>query len=73
MPPPLPYIQKFFIEFISPFISAKYYKAEKIDETNNIKIPVEYGDNQIRYYSELLDLQSNIYQILINGKKNIKK
>ena len=61
VPPPIPFIQKFFIEFISPLISIKYYKAEKIHEMSSIKIPVEYGDNKISYFSESLDLPSNIY------------
>ena len=72
VPPPIPFIQKFFIEFISPLISVKYYKAEKINEMSNIKIQVEYGDNKISYFSEPLDLPNNIYQILISGKKHLK-
>lgn len=72
IPPPIPYIQKFFIEFISPFISIKSYKAEKIHEMSSIKIPVDFGDNKTSYFSEPLDLQSNIYEILINGKKKLK-
>ena len=72
IPPPIPFLQKFFIEFISPLISVKYYKAEKIHEMSSLKIPVEYGDNKISYFSEPLDLPSNIYQILIDGKKKLK-
>ena len=51
-----PDLPKFLIELISPLISIKYYKAEKIHEASAEKIPVEYTEKNISYFAVPIDL-----------------
>ena len=67
-----PDLPKLLIELISPLISIKYYKAEKIHRVSIEKIPVEYGEKNISYYAEPIDLSYEENEKLIEKKKALK-
>ena len=67
-----PHLPKFLIELISPLISIKYYKAEKLHEMSSEKIPVKYAEKNISYFDEPIDLSYELNEKLIEKKKTIK-
>ena len=67
-----PHLPKFLIELISPLISIKYYKAEKIHRVSQEKIPIEYAEQNISYYDVPIDLSYEKNEKLIEKKKTLK-
>ena len=67
-----PRLPKLLTELISPLISMKYYKAEKIHRVSPEKIPVEYAEKNISYFAEPIDLSYELNEKLIEKKKSIK-
>ena len=67
-----PHLPKLLTELISPLISMKYYKAEKIHRVSPEKIPVEYAEKNISYFAEPIDLSYELNEKLIEKKKSIK-
>ena len=67
-----PHLPKFLIELISPLISIKYYKADKIHRVSLEKIPVEYAEGNISYFAEPIDLSYDFNEKLIQKKKALK-
>ena len=67
-----PHLPKLLTELISPLISMKYYKAEKIHRISPAKIPVEYAEKNISYFAEPIDLSYEYNEKLIEKKKTLK-
>ena len=67
-----PNLPKLLTELISPLISRKYYKAEKIHRVSSAKIPVEYAEQNISYFDEPIDLSYELNEKLIEKKKSLK-
>ena len=67
-----PHLPKLLIELISPLISIKYYKAEKIHRVSSEKIPVEYAEKNISYFDVPIDLSYEKNEKLIQKKKTLK-
>ena len=63
------HIPKLLTELISPLISIKYYKAEKIHRVSLEKIPVEYAEKNISYFDVPIDLSFELNEKLIDKKK----
>lgn len=66
------HIPKILTELISPLISMKYYKAEKIHRVSLEKIPVEYAEKNISYFDVPIDLSYELNEKLIEKKKTLK-
>ena len=66
------HIPKLLTELISPLISMKYYKAEKIHRVSLEKIPVEYAEKNISYFDVPIDLSYELNEKLIEKKKTLK-
>lgn len=66
------HIPKLLTELISPLISMKYYKAEKIHRVSLEKIPVEYAEKNISYFDAPIDLSYELNEKLIEKKKTLK-
>ena len=60
-----PDLPKLLTELISPLISMKYYKAEKIHRVSSAKIPVEYAEKNVSYFAEPIDISYELNEKLI--------
>ena len=67
-----PHLPKYLVELISPLISMKYYKADKIHEVSLEKIPIEYGVKNFSYYKVPIDLSYELNEKLIEKRKTLK-
>ena len=66
------HLPKLLTELISPLISMKYYKAEKILGVSQEKIPVIYAEKNISYFDIPIDLSYELNEKLIEKKKTLK-
>ena len=67
-----PHLPKYLVELISPLISMKYYKADKIHQVSLEKIPIEYGVKNFSYYKVPIDLSYELNEKLIEKRKTLK-
>lgn len=63
------HLPKLLTELISPLISMKYYKADRILRVSLEKIPVEYAEKNISYFDVPIDLSYELNEKLIEKKK----
>jgi hypothetical protein len=66
------HLPKLLTELISPLISMKYYKADRILRVSLEKIPVEYAEKNISYFDVPIDLSYELNEKLIEKKKTLK-
>ena len=67
-----PHLPKLLTELISPLISMKYYKADKVHRLHIEKIPVKYAEKNISYFDVPIDLSYELNEKLIEKKKSLK-